>query len=114
MKHPKIYGFGLLLLFCCTISFAQDRVVLKEPDHNKPTLFNQLPDKIPVKVSELENMFFQTSARDATIDLSYLDKTIPGFRGKLVSVTNKYNNTLRSVVINSTRFNGATLTFTSS
>ena len=113
MKYPKLYGFGLSFLFCCTISFAQDRVVLREPDHNKPALFSQLSDKLPVNVTELETMFFQTSGR-GTIELDFLDKTIPGFRGKLVSATSKYDNTLRSVVINSTRFNGATLTFSSS
>lgn len=114
MKYLKPYGFSLSLIFCCAISFAQDRVVLKEPDHNKPTLFSSFPDKIPVEINELKNLFSHTAAKGKEINTSFLDKKLPGFRGKIISATSKYNNTLQSVVVRSTQFNGATLTFSSS
>ena len=109
MNYLKLYGFSLSIIFC-TISFAQDRVVLREPDLKKPTLFTTLPDKIPVDVSELESLFSNTAAKGKDVNVRFIDKKLPGFNGKIISATSKYNNTIRSVVVNSTRFNGATLT----
>ena len=37
----------------------------------------------------------------------------PDSMEKIISATSKYNNTVRSVVVSSTRFNGATLTLSS-
>ncbi len=113
MNYLKLYGFCLSFIFCCTISFAQDRVVLKELDHNKPTLFSNFPDKIPVDINELKNFFGNTAAKGKEINVGFIDKKLPGFNGKIISATSKYNNTLRSVVVSSTRFNGATLTISS-
>ena len=114
MNYLNLYGFGLSFIFCCTISFAQDRVVLKEQDQNKPALFSNFPDKIPVDSNELKNLFSNTAAKGKEIYIHFIDKKLPGFNGKIISATSKYNNTLRSVVVSSTRFNGATLTFSSS
>lgn len=114
MNYLKLYGVSLSFIFCCTISFAQDRVVLRESDHNKPSLFTNFPDKIPVDLSELKNLFGNTAARGKEVNLQFIDKKLPGFNGKIISATSKYNNTLRSVVVGSTHFNGATLTFSSS
>ncbi|MGZ5218424.1 MAG: hypothetical protein ACXWV6_13095 [Chitinophagaceae bacterium] len=113
MKYLKPYGFSLSFIFCCAISFAQDRVVLKEPDHNKPTLFSSFPDKIPVEINELKNLFSNTAAKGKEVNTSFRDKKLPGFKGKIISATSKYNNSLQSVVVRSTQFNGATLTFSS-
>jgi hypothetical protein len=113
MNYLNLYGFGLSFIFCCTISFAQDRVVLKEPDYNKPILFSNLPDKIPVETNELKNLFSKTAAKGNEINIGFIDKKLPGFNGKIISATSKYNNTLHSVVVSSTRFNGATLTISS-
>ncbi len=109
MNYLKLYGFSLSIIFC-TISFAQDRVVLREPDLKKPTLFTNLPDQIPVDISELKNLFSNTAAKGKEVNVRFIDKKLPGFNGKIISATSKYNNTLRSVVVSSTRFNGATLT----
>lgn len=109
MNYLKLYGFSLSIIFC-TISFAQDRVVLREPDLKKPTLFTTLPDKIPVDISELKSLFSNTAAKGKEVNVRFIDKKLPGFNGKIISATSKYNNTIRSVVVNSTRFNGATLT----
>ncbi len=113
MNYLNLYGFGLSFIFYCTISFAQDRVVLQEPDHNKPSLFSNFPDKIAVDIHELKNFFSNTAAKGKDVNVRFIDKTLPGFNGKIISATSKYNNTVRSVVISSTRFNGATLTLSS-
>lgn len=114
MKNLRLHGFNLLLILCCTACFAQDRVVLKEPDQTRPALFDQFPGKIAVETSELKNFFGNIAARGKSASTNFLDKTFPGFDGEIISATTKYNNTLRSVVVKSTRFNGATLTFSSS
>ena len=113
MNYLNLYGFGLSFIFYCTISFAQDRVVLQEPDHNKPSLFSNFPDKIAVDIHELKNFFSNTAAKGKDVNVRFIDKTLPGFNGKIISATSKYNNTVHSVVVSSTRFNGATLTLSS-
>lgn len=113
MNNLKLYGFSLSLIFCCTLSFAQDRVVLREPDQNKPRLFTNFPDKIFIETYELETLFSNTAARGTTTKVGFIEKKIPGFNGEIISATSKYNNTVRSVVVRSTRFNGATLTLSS-
>lgn len=114
MNYPGLYSFGLLLICCCSLSQAQeDRVQLREPDNNKPALFRELSEKIHIDIAEMQHLFDPAAARGDESGCSFLDKKLPGFAGKIISATSKYNNTLRSVVISSTRFNGATLTFSS-
>ena len=113
MNYLKLYGFSLSFIFCCTLSFAQDRVVLHEPDHNKPALFTNLPDNIPFDSNELNSLFNNNAAKGKEADAGLLNKKLPGFNGKIISATSKYNNTLQSVVIRSAGFNGATLTLSS-
>ena len=115
MNYPGLYSIGLSILLCCSICQAQeDRVQLREPEQNKPALFAGLPEKIPVDINDLEKLFSPAAAKGDESTLRFLDKKITGFNGKIISATSKYNNSLRSVVVNSTRFNGATLTFSSS
>lgn len=114
MNYPKLYSFGLLLI-CCTMlcSAQEDRVQLREPDHNKPVLFKDLPQRIQFDISEMKNLFSPVASKGNQSSCSFLDKKLPGFEGKIISATSKYNNSLRSVVVQSTRFNGATLTLSS-
>ncbi len=113
MNYLNLSGFCLSFIFCCSLSFAQDRVPLKEPDHNKQTLFIKLPNKISGNIHEFKNFFSNTAAKGKEVNVRFIDETLPGFNGKIISATSKYNNTLRSVVVSSTRFNGATLTLSS-
>jgi hypothetical protein len=113
MNYLKLYGFSLSFMFCCTLCFAQDRVVLREPDQTRPHLFTNFPAKIAIEINELQSFFNTTAARGTDLKGGFLEKKIPGFNGKIISVTSKYNNTVHSVVVKSTRFNGATLTLSS-
>ena len=114
MNYLKISGPGLLFLLYCAAGFAQEKTTINEPDYNKPALFANFPDKIPVDINELKSLFSNTAAKGKDVTVNFVDKKLPGFNGKIVSTANKYNNSLRSVVIRSTQFNGATLTLSSS
>ena len=114
MNYLKFSGPGLLLLICCATGFAQEKAIPNVPDYKKPALFVSFPDKIPVDVNELRSLFSTDAARGNDAVLSFADKKLPGFNGKIVSMSSKYNNSIRSVVIRSTHFNGATLTLSSS
>jgi hypothetical protein len=114
MNYLKLSGLGLLLIIGCLPGFAQDEVIIHEPDYNKPSLFAGFPDKIPVDINELKSFFSHEAAKGTNVTVQFLNKQLPGFNGKIVSMSSKYNNTLRSVVVRSTKFNGATLTLSSS
>lgn len=114
MNYLKFSGLGLLLIISCLQSVAQEQATIKEPDYNKPSLFAAFPDKIPVDISELKNLFSNVAAKGTGVTVKFLNKQLPDFDGKIVSMSSKYNNTLRSVVVRSTKFNGATLTLSSS
>lgn len=114
MNYLKLSGLSLLLLIGCLQGVAQEQATIKEPDYHKPSLFAAFPDKIPVDITELKNLFSHVAAKGTGETVKFLNKQLPGFDGKIVSMSSKYNNTLRSVVIRSTRFNGATLTLSSS
>ena len=114
MNYPRLNSFGLLLILCCTLCQAQeDKVQLHEPDLNKPALFKELPSQITIDITELKNLLSPVAAKGNETSCRFLDKKLPGFNGKIISATSKYNNSLRSVVVRSSRFNGATLTLSS-
>jgi hypothetical protein len=114
MKYLKLSGPGLLFMICCATGFAQNRATINEPEYNKPALFTNFPDKILVTIDELKSLFSNDAARGKEAAISFADRKLPGFNGQLVSRASKYNNSIRSVVIRSTNFNGATLTLSSS
>ena len=113
MNYLKLSGPGLLFLICCATGFAQEKATANEPDFTKPALFANFPDKIPVDINELKNLLSTDAARGNDV-LNFADKKLPGFNGKIVSMSSKYNNSIRSVIIRSDHFNGATLTLSSS
>ena len=56
MKNLLLPGLCLLLLFACATTSAQNKIPVNEPDQNKPKLFTNLPDKIPVDINDLKNL----------------------------------------------------------
>jgi hypothetical protein len=112
MKNLQLLGFCLSLSFVCIKASAQNSIPLNEPDRNKPKLFSSLPDKIPVTIADLQNLLNAETGKDVSLQLK--NSAIPSFIGKCVSAADKYNNTIHSVVIRSSNFNGATFTLSSS
>lgn len=112
MKNLQLLGICLTLTIICATTSAQDAVRVNEPDHNKPRLFNNLPDKIPVHILDLQGLINSETGKNISLNLGEL--TANKFAGKVISKANKYNNNIRSVVIRSSNFNGATFTLSSS
>lgn len=123
MNNLKLSGICLSFILFCFSAAAQDqktKLPLNEPDYNKPRLFNDLPEKITVDIAELDNVLSGNEVAGRSVDIKFADKKLAAFSGTVVSRSNKEqnksanNNTVNSIVIRSTNFNGATLTLSSS
>jgi hypothetical protein len=112
MKHLRLPGICLLLSFVCATTFAQKSIPVNEPDMKKPKLFTNLPDKIPVDISDLQTLLNAENGKAATLTLGKNTTTATNFNGKVVSIANTDN--MHSVVIRSDNFNGAAFTLSSS
>jgi len=113
MTNLKLQGLTLSFVLLTFISQAQKHVALNEPDRNKPRLFAQLPDRIPVSVADLDQLIGNNTETGKEVAVDLAGKGSATFAGKVVSTASKYNNTIRSIVIRSTTFNGATLSLSS-
>ena len=96
----------LSLFFICLHSNAQTPPV-REPDMNRPTLFQNLPNKISCRINDLSSLL--ESEIGKPVSYSFTDNL--NFLGVVSSVASKFDNTLVSVVIRSTNFPGAALSF---
>ena len=110
MKNLLLPGLCLLLLFTCANTSAQNKITVNEPDQNKPKLFTNLPDKIPVDINELKNLVNAENGKVVSLKLG--QNSMSHFDGQVISRSD--DNTIHSVVIRSANFNGATLTLSSS
>ena len=97
------------ITLCSLQAFAQKETIpVNEPDMNRPKLFTNMPDIIPISTERLNLLMNTDLSRQVNTDLS--EKTPIRLEGEVVSTATKFNNTLQSVVIRSSNFNGATLT----
>lgn len=102
-----------VLCVCITLyslsSFAQEqKIPINEPDYNKPKLFSNLPDKIPVSVEKINEIITSPVGRTSGFRLSEISDF--QFDGEVVSTASKYGNSIQSVVIRSGTYEGARLT----
>jgi hypothetical protein len=109
MKYLQLPGFCLLVLFSCATASAQNKIPVNEPDLNKPKLFTNLPDKIPVDISLLQSLLTTETGKKVSLRLA---ANARNFDGEVVSKAD--DNRIQSVVIRSGNFNGATFTLSSS
>ena len=110
MKNLQLQGLCLLLILTCATSFAQNTIPVNEPNQNKPRLFTNLPDKIPVDINALQTLVNTGTGKNVSLRLG--SNELNNFTGQVVSKAD--DNTIHSVVIRSANFNGATLTLSSS
>ena len=106
MKYLYLRGIALLFtVFSLSVSAQTDR--LNEPNHNKPRLFDAIPNDVIVSANQLVNLLDYQVGQSVNVMLA------PGFQfqGQVVSTANLYESNLQSVVIASSNFNGARLTF---
>ena len=111
MRNLQLPGLCLLFLFACATASAQhNKIPVNEPDQNKPKLFTNLPDKIPVDIADLQNLVNAEAGKTANFKLG--QNALRYFNGQVISRSD--DNLIHSVVIRSVDFNGATLTLSSS
>ena len=110
MKNLLQQGLCLLLIFTCATTSAQNKIPVNEPDQNRPKLFTNLPDKIPVDINTLQTLISSETGKNVSLRLGANE--LSNFAGQVVSKAD--DNTIHSVVIRSANFNGATLTLSSS
>jgi hypothetical protein len=96
-----------LVSLCAT---AQKAIPINEPDYNKPNLFANLPGYIPVSIDAISSAL--NSPVGATVSITLSNELRFVIEGQVVSAVSKYENTMQSVVIRSTNFNGAVFTLT--
>jgi hypothetical protein len=102
-----VKGFVCLsLFFICSHSNAQTPPV-REPDMSRPSLFQNLPSKISCRINDLSALLESQIGKPVSFSLA--DNL--SFQGVVSSVASKFDNTLNSVVIRSTNFPGAALSF---
>ena len=102
-------GMCLVVLLACFSASAQKAVPVNEPDQNKPRLFSNLPDKIPVDISTLQTLVNTETGKNVSLRMTA--NGLSQFTGQVVSKAD--DNSFHSVVIRSGNFNGATLTLSS-
>lgn len=109
MKNLRTAALCVSISLYCLSSVAQTGdIPINEPNLNKPKLFQNLPDIIPVKMNNITVLMGAEVGRPVSLSLS--DATVFQFEGIIVSSVSKYENTIQSIVIRSTNFPGATLT----
>lgn len=97
------------LTICSLFSAAQTpKFTLNEPNYNKPRLFDNLPEVIPVSTANLDDLLNTKTGVSINTTFSSDVRTAP-FEGKVVSSVSKYADKVQTVVIRSTNYNGATL-----
>jgi hypothetical protein len=97
-----------MLLIGAVSANAQETAPLTEPNYKKPQLFTSLPENIKVNVDNLKVLLKSSTGDAVASDLG--DGSAFDFNGQVVSTATKHNNTIKSVVIRSSNYNGASLT----
>ena len=111
MRNLKPLCVAIVLLICAVNSNAQETAPVSEPNYKRPQLFGSLPDNIKVNIQSLKELLKASNGEAIASNLGSSESRF-NFKGKVVSTASKYNNTIKSVVIRSSDFNGARLTFT--
>lgn len=100
-------GLIFLSIFLVRIKLSAQEFPVREPDLNRPSLFQNLPERINCRVNDLSALL--QSEIGSTISFSFSGSQ--NFQGVVTSVASRFENTLQSVVIRSTNFPGAALSF---
>lgn len=108
MKTLKTIAIIALFGLSSLCSNAQEKIPVNEPNYNKPKLFEDLPQKMNLTISDMQSLF------DLSVGTSVMAKLTKNFhfKGTIVSKSGNAETSVRSVVIKSTTRQGAVLTFT--
>ena len=110
MRNLKPLCVAIMLFIGAVKSNAQE-TASREPNYKKPQLFGSFPDNIKVNIQSLKELLKSSNGEAVASDFGNSGSSFR-FNGQIVSTASKNNNTIKSVVIRSSNFNGACLTFT--
>jgi hypothetical protein len=112
MKNLKLAGLSLAIMLCGVVSAQEKEIPLNEPNYNKPLLFADLPDKIPVEAAYLKSVLTNSGTPGKDVQFRLADSKagskVNQFSGKVISVAAKETGA-NSIIIRSSNFSGATL-----
>ena len=108
MKNLKTAGLCLAIMLCCAASAQVQKVPLNEPNYNKPLLFADMPDRIPVEKAYLKTLLTSSNEIGKDVQFKLTNSKVDHISGKVISVAGKETGA-PSIVIRSSNFNGATL-----
>lgn len=74
---------------------------------SRPSLFQNLPEKISCRINDLSALLESETGR--TVSFAFTGNL--NFQGVVSSVASKFDNSLQSIVVRSTNFAGAALSF---
>lgn len=106
MKNLRTIACCVSISILSLAASAQpNEIPLNEPDLKKPELFKQQPEKVAVDVLHISTLLNTQVGEPILLNL-------PSFRfeGTVIAAVSKYNNSIQSVVVRSTNYEGATLT----
>jgi len=107
MKVLRTIAVCVTLVVCHYQGSAQT-IPLNEPDYNKPKLFTDLPQKLNLRLADVDASLNQQVGSQVAIQLS--DRF--SFQGVVVSKSDAADPSVKSVVIKSSNRVGATCTLT--
>ena len=96
----------LSVFLVCQQSNAQS-IPVREPDMNRPSLFQNLPEKVSCRINDFSALLNSETGRNVSV--LFTDNI--NLKGVVSSVASKFDNTLQSVVVRLTNYPGAALSF---
>jgi hypothetical protein len=102
-----VKGIICLCTFFVCLEISAQTPPIREPDMNRPSLFQNLPDKITCRINDLTALLQSETGRN--VSLTFANNV--NFQGVVSSVAAQFENNLLSIVIRSTNFPGAALSF---
>src|SRR5687767_11958933 len=103
MKNLLTFATGVVLMLAFLQADAQKGVPLNEPDHNKPKLFSDLPQKLDLKLAGMDALF--TLAVGSEINILVANGF--HFKGVVVSRSGAQDPSFTSIVLRSDNRKGA-------
>jgi len=106
MKPQKLIAICAFSCFGYVHAQAQEKIPINQPDYNKARLFEEIPQKIQLKVSDMESLFDFSVGTSVTAKFSkdfYLHGTV---------MSKSIDATVKAVIIKATNKKGAVFTFT--
>jgi hypothetical protein len=100
-------GIACLVLFFAGIRTNAQSPPVKEPDMNRPLLFQQLPQRLNARINNLLPLLQYNTG--TTVNVNAADGV--NLSGIVTSVSSDNDNSIRSVVIRLSDFPGAALSF---